>query len=253
MLIFTIFMLAAEKHRATFLSPIGIGLALFIAELAGDNFTGGSCNPARSFGPDVVLGNFDHYHWIYWVGPFLGSIVAVLFYKFVKLLEYETANPGADHDGQPLPTHTIADPAPEITDPRVTTGQPHGVVHRTDGTDESEFALSTQPLEKPSDQKLKPRKDSSFAMNDVFGSTSLTSSPPHPLPAFPHGADGHRSSEWIDHPAERPRAHHTQKSRSQRSRSEMDNSEGRYRRGPSLESASSTTDPTTTSRASSAH
>ena len=35
MLIFTIFMLAAEKHRATFLAPIGIGLALFIAELAG--------------------------------------------------------------------------------------------------------------------------------------------------------------------------------------------------------------------------
>jgi aquaporin related protein len=34
-LIFTIFMLAAEKHRATFLAPIGIGLALFIAELAG--------------------------------------------------------------------------------------------------------------------------------------------------------------------------------------------------------------------------
>jgi hypothetical protein len=28
-------MLAAEKHKATFLAPIGIGLALFIAELAG--------------------------------------------------------------------------------------------------------------------------------------------------------------------------------------------------------------------------
>lgn len=34
-LIFAIFMLAAEKHRATFLAPIGIGLALFVAELAG--------------------------------------------------------------------------------------------------------------------------------------------------------------------------------------------------------------------------
>ena len=37
-LIFAIFMLAAEKHRATFLAPIGIGLALFIAELAGARF-----------------------------------------------------------------------------------------------------------------------------------------------------------------------------------------------------------------------
>lgn len=34
-LVFTIFMLAAEKHKATFIAPIGIGLALFIAELAG--------------------------------------------------------------------------------------------------------------------------------------------------------------------------------------------------------------------------
>lgn len=34
-LVFTIFMLAAEKHKATFIAPIGIGLALFVAELSG--------------------------------------------------------------------------------------------------------------------------------------------------------------------------------------------------------------------------
>ena len=44
-LIFTIFMLAAEKHKGTFLAPVGIGLALFIAELAGVYFTGGACRP----------------------------------------------------------------------------------------------------------------------------------------------------------------------------------------------------------------
>ena len=38
-LVFCIFMLAAEKHRSTFLAPIGIGLALFIAELAGQFIT----------------------------------------------------------------------------------------------------------------------------------------------------------------------------------------------------------------------
>lgn len=42
LLIFTIFMLAAEKHRATFIAPIGIGLALFVAHLAGARVTGGS-------------------------------------------------------------------------------------------------------------------------------------------------------------------------------------------------------------------
>ena len=41
LLVFTIFMLAAEKHKGTFLAPIGIGLALFVAELSGVYFTGG--------------------------------------------------------------------------------------------------------------------------------------------------------------------------------------------------------------------
>ncbi len=35
-LVFTIFMLAAEKHKGTFIAPVGIGLALFIAELTGN-------------------------------------------------------------------------------------------------------------------------------------------------------------------------------------------------------------------------
>lgn len=34
-LVFTIFMLAAEKHKGTFIAPVGIGLSLFIAELSG--------------------------------------------------------------------------------------------------------------------------------------------------------------------------------------------------------------------------
>lgn len=54
-----------QKHKATYIAPIGIGLALFIAELAGVNFTGGSLNPARALGPDVVSTSFTSYHWIY--------------------------------------------------------------------------------------------------------------------------------------------------------------------------------------------
>jgi len=103
-LVFTIFMLAAEKHKGTFIAPVGIGLALFIAELGGVYFTGGSLNPARSFGPSVVTRDFFGYHWIYWVGPILGSIVAAGFYKFIKILEYETANPDAEADKQPTTT-----------------------------------------------------------------------------------------------------------------------------------------------------
>ena len=79
-LVFTIFMLAAEKHKATFIAPVGIGLSLFIAELSGVKsstfqsyvfliilgvfYTGGSLNPARSFGPDVIVRSFYTYHWV---------------------------------------------------------------------------------------------------------------------------------------------------------------------------------------------
>lgn len=98
-LVFTIFMLAAEKHRATFIAPIGIGLSLFIAELMGVYYTGGSLNPARSFGPCVVLRTFNSYHWIYWIGPILGALLASGFYMFIKALEYETVNPEQDGEG----------------------------------------------------------------------------------------------------------------------------------------------------------
>lgn len=69
---------------------------MFIAELTGVYFTGGSLNPARSFGPALVEHDFSGHHWIYWIGPILGSLVAAGFYKFIKGLEYETANPGQD-------------------------------------------------------------------------------------------------------------------------------------------------------------
>ena len=61
-------------------------------------YTGGSLNPARSFGPCVANRSFPPEHWIYWVGPALGALVASGFYWFIKSVEYETANPGQDFD-----------------------------------------------------------------------------------------------------------------------------------------------------------
>jgi len=95
-LVFVIIMLAAERHRSTHMAPLGIGIAFFVTELVGVFLTGGSLNPARSFGPAVVTGTFAGYHWIYWVGPLLGSLLASGFFVLLRRLRYRECNPGPD-------------------------------------------------------------------------------------------------------------------------------------------------------------
>jgi len=90
-----VLMLAVEKHRATPLAPIGIGLTLFACHLFAVMYTGAAMNTARAFGPSVVTG-FASNHWIYWLGPFLGSLLAVAIYAFLKMINYGHLNPGQD-------------------------------------------------------------------------------------------------------------------------------------------------------------
>ena len=42
------------------------------------------------------------------VGPMIGALIAVFFCKFIKMLEYEMANPGQDGDERNDPTKNPA-------------------------------------------------------------------------------------------------------------------------------------------------
>ncbi|KAJ5691900.1 hypothetical protein N7462_001323 [Penicillium macrosclerotiorum] len=95
-LVLVIIMLAVVKHKSTYLAPVGIGLAFFLCEMVGDFYTGGSLNPARSLGPDTINRSFPGYHWIYWVGPLLGSLLASGFYHLLCWVRWENINPGQD-------------------------------------------------------------------------------------------------------------------------------------------------------------
>ncbi|KAJ6577559.1 putative aquaporin 1 [Mycena capillaripes] len=97
-LVIAVLMLAAEKHQATAFAPIGIGLTLFSCHLFATFYTGASMNTARSFGPALVTGFPTSNHWVYWVGPFLGSLLGSTFYAVCKHYKYWTLNPHQDTD-----------------------------------------------------------------------------------------------------------------------------------------------------------
>lgn len=85
LLVFVVFA-ATDTHRATtsahlpVLAPFAIGFAVFVCHLAAIPLDGCSINPARSLGPAVIIGKFEH-QWIFWVGPFSGAIFAAFVYE----------------------------------------------------------------------------------------------------------------------------------------------------------------------------
>ncbi len=83
-LVFVIFATAMDPKGPGHLAPIAIGLIVMVDHFMGVPLTGASMNPARSFGPALVAGEWAD-HWIYWVGPILGGIIAAVVYEYIFL------------------------------------------------------------------------------------------------------------------------------------------------------------------------
>jgi len=93
-LVFVVFGTAVDP-RGPKVGGFAIGLTVTAGILGIGPLTGGSMNPARSFGPAVVTHIFEGQA-AYWIGPLLGGIVAALLYDKLFLgREPEPADHGA--------------------------------------------------------------------------------------------------------------------------------------------------------------
>ena len=72
----TILGTASRAQNVGPLSAVAVGGYIVLAGLWSSPISGASMNPARSFAPDLVLGEFDHL-WVYFAGPLAGAVIAV--------------------------------------------------------------------------------------------------------------------------------------------------------------------------------
>lgn len=85
-LMYTVYATAIDPKRGSIgsIAPLAIAFVVGANILAGGPFDGACMNPARAFGPAMVGWRW-HYHWIFWVGPFIGAALAALLYEYVMV------------------------------------------------------------------------------------------------------------------------------------------------------------------------
>ncbi|XP_056588247.1 aquaporin-4 [Triplophysa dalaica] len=80
---FTVFSVEDQRRReGSEPGNLGIGFAVTTAIFIAGRFSGASLNPARSLGPAIILGYWEH-HWVYWIGPILGAVLAGISHEFI--------------------------------------------------------------------------------------------------------------------------------------------------------------------------
>lgn len=83
MLVFVVLASTDEKRSDLCGSaPLSIGLAVVAGHLFAYPYTMASQNSARTFGPALIQNVWEN-HWVYWVGPNIGGILAALVYEYI--------------------------------------------------------------------------------------------------------------------------------------------------------------------------
>ena len=92
-LMFVIMAMATDVRAVGTAAALAIGATVGLESIFGGPISGASMNPARSFGPALVSGNWTA-HWAYWVGPAVGAAVAAFTYAWLR--EQNTMQPGEE-------------------------------------------------------------------------------------------------------------------------------------------------------------
>jgi aquaporin NIP len=82
-LMFVIMAVATDTRAAGAAAAIAIGGVIALDALFGGPVTGASMNPARSFGPALVSGEWRDF-WVYLAGPIAGATVGAFAYQVVR-------------------------------------------------------------------------------------------------------------------------------------------------------------------------
>jgi aquaporin Z len=109
-LVFTIFEMVSSRRTARYTPLVVTGVLAILIRL-GAPYTGASMNPARTFGPDLVSGEYSSL-WLYLIGPPLGSLLAAA--AFTVLVKERTT----------LTAKLFHDPAYPTTQRSVLAAQP---------------------------------------------------------------------------------------------------------------------------------
>jgi len=99
MLVFFVLSITDEKkQQEPYGTTLGIGIIIWVAHVCLIPFTGCGINPTRSFGPAVVMNASIIWndHWVYWVGPLIGGILAAPIYTFIFYVSEEESLDIAD-------------------------------------------------------------------------------------------------------------------------------------------------------------
>lgn len=82
-LMFVIYSVATDKRAASGFAGLAIGGTVALCSFVGGPLTNASMNPARSFGPALLSGDFTHF-WLYIIAPVLGALLGAWTYHKIK-------------------------------------------------------------------------------------------------------------------------------------------------------------------------